>query len=58
MWLMAHLVLATAAQVICAQRPNTRAHWPGDLLWHSGSVGGCFQQVVQTAVGPVIGGWF
>lgn len=55
---MADLVLATAAKVVCAQRPNTRTHWPGDLLRHGGSVRGRSQQVVQTAVGPIVGGWF
>lgn len=57
-WLVAHLVLTTAAQVICAQGGHSRAHWPGDLVRHRGSVAGGSQQVVQTAVGSIIGGWF
>lgn len=55
---MADLVLAAAAQVVCSQRSDTRAHRPGDLLRYGGSVGGGSQQVVQTAMGSVVGSWF
>lgn len=55
---MADLVLATAAQIVGAQGAGAGAHGPGDLLGHGGPVAGQPQQVVQAAVGPVIGGWF
>lgn len=55
---MADLVVAAAAQVVCPSGNQAGGCRPGELLWHGGSVGGASQQVVQTAVGPVIGSWF
>lgn len=55
----ADLVMVTAAaQVIHGYRNQTRDCRSRDLLWHGGSIKGGPQQVVQTAMGSIIGGWF
>lgn len=56
--IMADLFITVASQIICSCRTKTRGCWPGNLLWHGGSVGRASQQVVQTAMGSIIGGRF
>ena len=53
---MADLVIAGAAQVVCYRGNGAGQRRPGDLLGHGGPVDGAPQQVVQAAVGPVVGG--
>ena len=52
----ADLVVAGAAQVVCYRGNGGWRRRPGHLLGHGGPEDWAPQQVVQAAVGPVVGG--